>query len=56
MTVSATSRIVDGMVALPGGSFRMGLSEEDVEDASEFVDWTAGVAEWVDAMCERAVA
>ena len=35
MTVSATSRIVDGMVALPGGSFRMGSTRFEPEEAPE---------------------
>jgi formylglycine-generating enzyme required for sulfatase activity len=31
-------------VAVPGGSFEMGLSDADLEEASEHVDWTAHVA------------
>lgn len=35
-------------VAVPGGAFHMGLSDEDIEDASEHIDWTTPVARWVD--------
>ena len=41
-------------VAVPGGHFDMGLTEEDVESASEYVDFTRGVAQWIDALAERA--
>ncbi|WP_129347302.1 formylglycine-generating enzyme family protein [Sorangium cellulosum] len=35
-------------VAVPGGEFEMGLSDEDIEEASEHVDWTSPVARWID--------
>ncbi|XXX81734.1 hypothetical protein WMF30_23530 [Sorangium sp. So ce134] len=34
--------------AVPGGALDMGLSDEDIEEASEHVDWTSPVARWVD--------
>ncbi|MGK3971055.1 formylglycine-generating enzyme family protein [Sorangium sp. So ce118] len=35
-------------VAVPGGEFGMGLSDEDIEEAAEHVDWTTSVARWID--------
>jgi hypothetical protein len=41
------------MLVVPGGSFEMGLSEADIEEASEHVDWSAGVQAFV-ARLQRA--
>ncbi|MDI1443612.1 hypothetical protein [Polyangium sp. 6x1] len=37
-------------VAVPGGEFEMGLTEEDLRAASYFADWTAYIAEAADAI------
>ncbi|MBN2191860.1 MAG: hypothetical protein JW751_03515 [Polyangiaceae bacterium] len=35
-------------VLVEGGHFIMGLREDDIEEASEYCDWTRGVAEYVE--------
>lgn len=35
-------------VVVPGGDFTMGLTDEDVERASELVDWLSGPSEYVE--------
>jgi formylglycine-generating enzyme required for sulfatase activity len=45
------TRIV--FVAVPGGSFDMGLTEADLEAAAEHVDWTAGVRRFVEQLERR---
>lgn len=40
--------------AVPGGSFRMGLSDEDLADASDHIDWSSAVAKAVRTLSERA--
>src|SRR4030095_11777438 len=41
-------------VAIPGGRFEMGLSEQDIEEASEYVDLTTPVARWLDRVTKNA--
>lgn len=41
-------------LAVPGGSFEMGLTDEDIEEASEHIDWVSYVAKWISALSERA--
>jgi formylglycine-generating enzyme required for sulfatase activity len=41
-------------VAIPGGRFDMGLSDQDLEEASEYIDWSAAIAQWTQAMARRA--
>lgn len=38
------------LVAVPGGEFEMGLTEEDLRALSYLVDWTAAIAEKADAL------
>lgn len=40
-------------VATPGGVFRMGLTDEDITDASRYVDFTAQVARWVEREAKK---
>jgi formylglycine-generating enzyme required for sulfatase activity len=37
-------------VVVPGGSFEMGMREADLDELSEYVDWTASAAHTIDQM------
>src|SRR5262249_42532259 len=41
-------------VVVPGGEFQMGLTERDLEEAAEHVDWTSEVADLAKQVAERA--
>lgn len=40
-------------VAIPGGELVMGLREDDIEDASEYIDFTSGVKGFIDQLAAR---